>query len=312
MPTEVIIKQGSEENSIQCKPIVTIGRDPGCDIVLNDKKASRNHAMLRQLGNGDYYLIDEGSSNGCYVNGKLITAPTLMKNGDRIGIGETEIFFSQESEIVETPSSGEDTLIVAPVGDIKKLTILVADIRGYTSISENTPIKVLTRMMNDWFNRTRECIYDHHGVVDKFIGDCVYARWEIRDDAAGTVVDALEAASELNIISRDLNQAYPEVSDPLNIGVGINSGTAALGAGVSESAIGDAVNLTFRLESATKEMGKDVIIGRAAYEHLPEGMWSSQQTSITVKGKTDPIDVWGMSFRELEDLTAQIKSASFS
>lgn len=311
MSARLTILSESDERKLECKPILTIGRNPGCDIVLNDKKISRNHAMLRQLGNGDYYLIDEGSSNGCYVNGKLITAPTLVRDGDRIGIGESDILFSQEPEIVEIPSSGEDTLVVAPVGDIRKLTILVADIRGYTGISENTPIKVLTRMMNDWFNRTRECIYDHHGVVDKFIGDCVYARWEIRDDAAGTVVDALEAACELNIISRDLNQTYTEASDPLNIGVGINSGTAALGAGVSESAIGDAVNLTFRLESATKEMGKDVIIGRAAYEHLPEGMWSSRQTSITVKGKSDPVDVWGMSFRELEELTAQIKTASF-
>lgn len=314
MPATVTIKTSNQSNTIDCKSIVTIGRDIGCDIVLDDKKVSRNHAMLRQLGNGDYYLIDEGSSNGCYVNGKLITAPTLLKDSDRLGIGETELVFSQqqgpESSAVDV--SGEDTLIVAPVGEIRKFTILVADIRGYTTISENTPIKVLTRMMNDWFNRTRECIYEHHGVVDKFIGDCVYARWEVRDDAMGTVVDALSAACELNIISRDLNQTYPEVSNPLNIGVGINTGTAALGAGVSESAIGDAVNLTFRLESSTKELGKDVILGRSAYENLPEGVWRSQQTSIKVKGKNDPVDIWGLKFAEAEEILDQIRIINFS
>ena len=314
MPAYLVLTPAAGEKRVECKPIVTIGRDAGCDIVLDDKKASRNHAMLRQLGNGDYYLIDEGSSNGCYVNGKLITAPTLLKNNDRLGIGETELVFHQETvaDAVGIDNLGEDTVIVAPTGEIRKFTILVADIRGYTRISENTPIKVLTRMMNEWFNRTRECIYDHHGVVDKFIGDCVYARWEVRDDAAGTVVDALSAACELNIISRDLVHTYPEASDPLNIGVGINTGTAALGADVSESAIGDAVNLAFRLESLSKEMGKDVIIGRNAYEFLPEGVWRSQQTSMKVKGKTDPVDVWGLKFAEAESILDQIRAITFS
>ena len=314
MAARLTIKEQSGPSVLECKSIVTIGRDNGCDIVLGDPKVSRNHAMLRQLGNGDFYLIDEGSSNGSYVNGKLVTAPTLLKNSDRLGIGSTELVFEQEADPVEpeTKASGEDTIVVAPMGDIRQFTILVADIRGYTRISENTEIKTLTRMMNDWFNQTRECIYEHHGVVDKFIGDCVYARWEVRDDATGTVIDALHAAAQLNFISSNLNSSYPEVFEPLRIGVGINTGAAAIGAGVSESAIGDAVNLTFRLESSTKEIGKDVILGRAAYENLPEGMWLSQQTSIQVKGKTDPVEVWGMSFGELDQLLDQIKVSGFS
>lgn len=314
MPAYLSMKLAPGGERVECKSIVTIGRDAGCDIVLDDKKASRNHAMLRQLGNGDYYLIDEGSSNGCYVNGKLITAPTLLKDADCLGIGETELVFHQETESGKggVENAGEDTVVVAPTGDIRKFTILVADIRDYTSISENTPIKVLTKMMNEWFNRTRECIYEHHGVVDKFIGDCVYARWEVREDASGTVIDAISAACELNIISRDLIHTYPEVSNPLNIGVGINTGTAALGAGVSESAIGDAVNLAFRLEDLSKEMGKDVIIGRNAYEFLPEGVWRSQQTSMTVKGKSDPVDVWGLKFAEAESILDQIRTITFT
>jgi len=314
MPAYLSMKLAPGEERVECKSIVTIGRDAACDIVLDDKKVSRNHAMLRQLGNGDYYLIDEGSSNGCYVNGKLITAPTLLKDNDRLGIGETVLVFHQqvEGDSGSIENAGEDTVIVAPTGDIRMFTILVADIRGYTTISENTPIKVLTKMMNAWFNRTRECIYEHHGVVDKFIGDCVYARWEIRDDAAGTVVDALSAACELNLISRDLVNTFPEISNPLNIGVGINTGSAALGAGVSESAIGDAVNLAFRLEGLSKKMGKDVIIGRNAYEFLPEGVWRSQQTSMKVKGKTDPVDVWGLKFAEAESILDQIRAISFT
>jgi len=313
MAARLTIKKQTGPSVLECKSIVTIGRDNGCDVVLGDPKVSRNHAMLRQLGNGDFYLIDEGSSNGSYINGKLITAPTLLRDQDRLGIGSTEILFEHEAEPAEpeAEASGEDTVIVAPVGDIRQFTILVADIRGYTRISENTEIKTLTRMMNDWFNKTRECIYEHHGMVDKFIGDCVYARWEVRDDAAGTVVDAMRAACELNFISSNLNSSYPEVFEPLRIGVGINTGAAAIGAGVSESAIGDAVNLTFRLESSTKEIGKDVILGRAAYENLPEGLWLSQQTSIQVKGKTDPVDVWGMSFTEVEQLLDQIKVSGF-
>jgi adenylate cyclase len=314
MSATLIIKHASGEETLACKKIVTIGRDPGCDIVLDDLQVSRNHALLRRLGNGDYYLVDEGSSNGSYINGKLITAPTLLRDGDCLEIGETEIRFCQQSVAAADAAdvSFEDTVIIAPKGEIRTFTILVADIRDYTSISENTPIKALTLLMNEWFNRTRECIYEHHGIVDKFIGDCVYARWEVRDDPRSSVVDAMSAAAELNFISSDLNRSFPKVSKPLKIGVGINTGTAAIGAGVSESAIGDAVNLTFRLESATKQLGKDVIIGRGAYEHLPDSVWQSQQSSIQIKGKSDPVYIWGLKFTELQTLLDQISATSFN
>ena len=59
-------------------------------------------------------------------------------------------------------------------------------------------------------------------------------------------------------------------------------------------------------------MDKDVIIGRNAYENLPEGVWRSQQTSMRVKGKSDPVDVWGLKFAEAETILDQIRSTTFT
>ncbi len=68
---------------------VSIGREANNTIILNEPKASRNHAVIRQQGNY-FVLIDQGSSNGTYINGSLVTQPMQIQNGDRVTIGDTQ------------------------------------------------------------------------------------------------------------------------------------------------------------------------------------------------------------------------------
>ncbi len=84
---------GSYTVSIDQGQAWTLGRGKDCHVVLSDRWASRRHALIQQLDNGDYYLIDLGSRNGCLLNGTKISVPTLLKTGDRVTIGKTVFEF---------------------------------------------------------------------------------------------------------------------------------------------------------------------------------------------------------------------------
>jgi len=294
--------------TVPCKTVLTVGRDKSSDIVLADLMVSRNHAMIRCIGNGDYYLIDGGSANGSYVNQQRVTVPRLLRHGDRIAIGGIEFLFEQEKrEIAEPDMVSMQETIVHDTPVIKKITILVADIRGFTSLSERIPIRTLTQLMNSWFNRVNDIVVQQHGVVDKFIGDCVFARWEADDDERTTVVNALTAANAINKMTEELNQTFKELTEKLKIGVGINTGAASVGTGVDNSALGDAVNVAFRLESVTKVLAKDIVLSETSYRHLPEGSWKSLTQKIRVKGKRDPVRIFAVDFTDVPMLLKAIK-----
>lgn len=308
MPATLSYTMDDFSRTVPCKTVLTLGRDKSSDIVLADLMVSRNHAMIRCIGHGDYYLIDGGSSNGSYINQQRVTMPRLLKHGDRIVIGGIEFLFEQEKrEVAESDIASMQETIVHDTPEIKKITILVADIRGFTSLSEQISIRTLTQLMNSWFNRVNDIVQQQHGIVDKFIGDCVFARWEADDDEVQPLVRALTAAEAINKMTEELNRTYTELSEDLKIGVGINTGAASVGFGVDNSALGDAVNVAFRLESATKVLGKDIVMSETAYCHLPEKFWKPLTQKIRVKGKRDPVRIFAVDFTDLPALIKSMK-----
>ena len=82
----------------------------------------------------------------------------------------------------------------------------------------------------------------------------------------------------------------------------INFGEAAVGLGRQNAAIGDAVNLTFLLESSSKELRTDIVVGENAFQHLPRAWWQGKTQRVLVKGKKDPVEVCGFTFEELARL----------
>ena len=252
--------------TIPCKTVLTVGRDKSSDIILGDLMVSRNHAMIRRIGNGDYYL----------------------KNAEEDNVA------LEETIVHDTP-------------EIKKITILVADIRGFTSLSESIPIRTLTRLMNTWFNKVSDIIIKQDGIVDKFIGDCVFARWEADSDEILTIINALNAAEGISKVTIDLNRTFKELTEQLNIGVGINTGAASVSSGADNTVLGDAVNVAFRLESATKMLGKDIVLSETAYRHLPDDLWKDANQKIKVKGKRDPVRIVAFDFDRIGELIKALK-----
>ena len=192
---------------------------------------------------------------------------------------------------------------------IKQITVLVADIRGFTTLSEQVNIRILTKMMNSWFHQVSNIIFENQGVVDKFIGDCVFARWETEASGDATAQQALNAAVLIHKVTEDINTAFPDV-DNVSIGVGINTGAASMGIGADNTALGDAVNTAFRLETAAKVLKKDIVMSESTYKHLPEYIWKNCKQHIRVKGKRDTIRICGLSFKQAEDLVQELSETS--
>jgi adenylate cyclase len=303
MSAMICYRNKGVEKKIPCKAVLTLGRDKNSDIVIIDLLASRNHAMIRRLGQSDYYLIDSGSSNGSFVNSHRVAIPRLLKTGDRIQIGGSELVFEQEHKeenIMDTISMEETIISDRPV--IRQITVLVADIRGFTSLSESVDIRTLTRMMTHWFHSVADVITDHGGIVDKFIGDCVFARWEFETNEAQSVMKALQAAVLINDVTENLNKNSTEVSEKLRVGVGINTGIASMGIGHDATALGDAVNIAFRLESATKVLGTDIVMSESSYGSLPEECMAGEKQHIRVKGKRDVLRICSLHFDDVKNM----------
>lgn len=305
MPAYLIFSVHGKPQKLPCGPLFTVGRDFSSDLVLDDKVVSRNHAIIRQLGGGDYFVIDSGSSNGTFVNGSRIKVPTKLLDGDVLSFGSLDVtFLSGEKPYPPNTAHDEldDTAIMTRRPTIVPITILISDIRGFTTLSETIPIQQLTKLMNDWFHLVSDCVHAHRGIVDKFIGDCVYARWQYEMGTDHSVIRALHTACGINTVTASLYEKHPVLSQPMRVGVGINNGQAALNVGLESTAIGDAVNLAFRLESASKELNKDIVISKSAYEILAPRFWSGREQSIYVKGKKEPIQVVAYTFEEMQSI----------
>lgn len=309
MSATVSFTVNARQRKVPCRSVLTIGRDKHSDIILPELTVSRHHAMIRCLGEGDFYLIDSGSSNGSFVNKQRVVAPTLLRHGDVITVGQADILFeelSKDVDRVDSVSMLETLVHDAPV--IKQITILVADIRDFTSMSEQVPINTLTKIMSAWFHQVNHVVAAQQGLVDKFIGDCVFARWETDDNQRKSVSQALIVACRIHEITERLNRDYKDqLPCPLKIGVGVNTGTASMGGlGQDNTALGDAVNIAFRLESATKILHKDIVLSEFSFKYLPQALWQGKQRHIKVKGKRDAVGILALTFAEAEEILSKI------
>jgi len=177
-------------------------------------------------------------------------------------------------------------------GETKNCTYLFTDLRGFTALSEKLSPEEVTDIMNKTLTVQVECIQKHGGLIDKFIGDACMAIFGAPLDMDDHHNKAVQAAIDIQEGITELNKT---LSNPVAIGVGVNSGPAVVGNMGSStrfdySCIGDAVNTAARLESATKEVGVDILIGRNTAKNCKYVLKSLKP--IKVKGKKDALPIW--------------------
>lgn len=293
----------------------TVGRGDDNNFVLPDRWISRNHAMLQCMENGIFYLIDLGSRNGSFVNGRRVSVPVTLQNGDLLTFGQTELRFfyptnngSQPTVDVDENTLGQDFTATATLHVRRLISVMVADIRDFTVLTRQTDEKILSEAIGTWFRRAGEIIGEHGSWVDKYIGDAVMAVWIHGTEGATSddMVHMMRAVSALAAMTSQLHEQFP-LPFPLRIGAGVNTGYAMVGnTGTGDrpdyTALGDTVNAAFRFESSTKELGLDIAIGAATYDCLKvvgadEAFF--HRYTVTMKGYEMPIMTHAGTFADL-------------
>jgi PAS domain S-box-containing protein len=174
------------------------------------------------------------------------------------------------------------------------ITILFADIRGFTSYSEKQTPEELVAVLNRYLAAAADAVLKYEGTVDKFLGDAVMAWFNAPLPQPDHTLRAVKTALAIRTAIENLHQELPEEAH-LDFGVGIHYGEAVLGWIGTEkrleyTAIGDSVNTTKRIQENSAR--NQILISRDAYERVKDQVNARAYAPLTVKGKAQPIDVY--------------------
>lgn len=183
-------------------------------------------------------------------------------------------------------------------GEKKTATFLFTDVRGFTSMSEELAPEKVTYIMNKVLTVQQKAVQKFDGMVDKYIGDAMMAIFNAPLDLENHEERAIDCAKEIAKNMQELNEELIKSALPeIEIGIGVNSGKAVIGNMGSATrfdytAIGDAVNLAARLESATKEQKVNILIGEDTANNCQYDL--RYVNDIFVKGKISPVKIYGI------------------
>ncbi|MEM1252650.1 MAG: adenylate/guanylate cyclase domain-containing protein [Cyanobacteria bacterium P01_H01_bin.21] len=186
-------------------------------------------------------------------------------------------------------------------------TLLFADIRGFTTISEELPSDQLLAWLNRYFEVMTECIMTHGGVVDKYIGDAIMAAFgapisrpgAIQQDALAAVGASMAMVEQL----KALNQEFADQGLPIvKFGIGLHTGPLVAGTVGSRhranySLFGDTVNIAARLQDMTKQLTKNspypILMSEATYQHVADHYTiTAEKAHIQLRGRTAQTTVY--------------------
>lgn len=296
------LKALTSGESFSLEDFTLIGRSDDANVRIADAGVSRQHATIRREG-VHYWLVDLGSANGCYVNDVALTSARVLRDGDRLQFGAAIYLFNQKESLAgrDTGSIGMKTQVLRrnpiPV-KTQPSTLLVGDLRGFTQLSSQLEPDQVADLLREWYADCNTIMKRTGAMIDKFIGDCVFAYWP------GTESDirakAFEAARSLREIEMSSNTPVRKLLKEqkgiiLDCRVGLHVGNIAIGAmgkGIN-TALGDAVNLTFRIESLTRQAGKPILVSKAFLEGWTEGKFYFESCGeFEVRGYADKIEVF--------------------
>jgi adenylate cyclase len=204
-----------------------------------------------------------------------------------------------------------------------ELTVIFADIRGFTALSEGMGPKELTQLINEYLGAMTDVIRANRGTLDKYIGDAIMAFWGAPlsdpENARHAVLTALAMQKRLATLAEPFRaRGWPA----LEVGIGINSGMMTVGDMGSRvrkayTAMGDAVNLASRLESITKQYGVGIVVGEMTRQRVSDVSFR-ELDRVKVKGRDEAVSIYEplgltaqLSAETLDDLTRWQRALSF-
>ncbi|OLP18192.1 adenylate/guanylate cyclase domain-containing protein [Leptolyngbya sp. 'hensonii'] len=298
----------------------TFGRSDDNNFVLPDRWISRNHAMLQCMETGEFYLIDLGSRNGSFINGRRVSIPVTLRNGDMLTFGQTEMEFhcSAVEQVTESSTSDKEFTATAILHVRRLISIMVVDIRDFTGLTRQVDEKLLSEVIGTWFRHAGNIIREYGSWVDKYIGDAVMAVWihGMQGVNEAELLRIFRAVHALHKMTSDLHNQYP-LPFPLRVGAGINTGYAMVGnTGTGDrpdyTALGDTVNAAFRLETCTKQIGLDLALGETTYRYCSSLNTTSdifKEHAVHLKGYDVPTLTHACSFNSLGAFLEKLEKA---
>ncbi len=239
----------------------TIGRGRDNTVSLaTSPLVSRQHAIIRCHNSWQYQIMDLGSRNGTFVNGRRVITPVTLDEGAAIRAADTEITL----RLLESPEAGplaEMTMAAGTsvAGDhTATVAVMVCDIRGFSTMSEILPEDQLARTLGDWFRQAGDILQSEGGSIDKFIGDAVLAYWVQAAGEPGEEARRAFAAG-VRLLETAAGRRWPhDATAPFRIAVALHHGPVTCGniglvAQRDATIIGDTVNTVFRMEGVMKQ-----------------------------------------------------------
>jgi class 3 adenylate cyclase len=190
----------------------------------------------------------------------------------------------------------------APLGgEVRRVTVLMSDLRGFTTMSERLPPAVVSEMMNEYFTAMVDVILAHRGLVQDFIGDAIMAVYGAPLDDPEHCWHAAHTAVAMHAALEALNRRWEaQGRGPLAMGIAVHTGEAfagTLGAPRKKkyAVLGDTVNTTSRIEGLNRDLGTGILISGAVLAILKDRVVVRDRGSVFVKGRRQPVEIYELT-----------------
>ena len=183
-------------------------------------------------------------------------------------------------------------------GKRAEITVMFADIRGFTSLSETRKAEEVSQLLNEYFTELEPIINRYNGVINKFIGDALLVVFGDPEQYKNHAKNAVKCAYELRKKVKKIKQRWIEEGKPkIDIGVGINTGEAFIGnVGTKNrfeyTVIGDTVNIASRIEDYNKIYKTHILISENTYNKISQIVDVIKIREVYIKGKANKINIY--------------------
>lgn len=255
---------------------------------------------VRAVGKGQLETEVEWRSNDEFA--ELATAINEMVVGlrQRENLKHTLVRYVSKEVADEILASGKMAELKS---ERRKITVLFADVRGFTTLSESLSPEEVVSLLNEYFDKMIDAIFRYKGTLNKFLGDGFMAMFGAPVDDPYQEEHAISAALEMQESVREPREKFQRYRAlDFHIGIGINTGVAVVGnIGCNQhmeyTAIGDTVNTASRLESKTKELKVDTLVSEYTYVAVRNRFHFKKGDVLQVKGKAESIQVFSVEGR---------------
>jgi adenylate cyclase len=292
---------GGEPFEVEIANTATIGRSRDNTVSLHfSPHVSRQHAIIRCHNAYEYQIMDLGSRNGTFVDGRRVITPITLRHGSVIRITTNELHFEQIEDAAQ--DSGYDVTLVGTDTGMEEacdVAIMVCDLRGFSTMSEQLPEETLARTLGEWFRTAGNLVQQSNGTIDKFIGDAILAYWVCTGEPGEDTRAALSVGRKLLELASGMRWPL-DGAPPFRIAVALHHGTVTCGniglvAQRDATIIGDAVNTAFRIEGIMKPLGQALVLSNDFLTQLAEPAESYLDLGThELKGKKEHVRLYGL------------------